>query len=80
MMRISDRRFPLVDEQHGVVLAIGLMHLDLTGPDMPGFHSISKQHRLQTLVEFYKITGGEVRRIQAVMLDLDDPKITTPGW
>jgi hypothetical protein len=79
-MKVTDRRIPIVDEQKGVVLIIGLMNLKLSGPDFPGLHSVSKQERVQALIEFFKIVGGKVKRIQAVMLDLDDPAVTTTGW
>jgi hypothetical protein len=81
---ISDRRFPVVDLEHGIVLVIGEMNLHLPPGtlDGPPLHSMPKPDgvRLQVLSEFFKVSGGQVHQIQAVMLDLDDPKVITPGW
>ena len=81
-LRVSDRRQPVIDEESGIILAIGIMNLDLPPgmPDMPGLHEVSKQNRKQTLIEFFKITDGKVREIQATMYDLDTPDLQTTGW
>jgi hypothetical protein len=81
---ISGRRFPVADLEHGIVLVIGEMNLHLPPGqlDGPPLHAVPKPDgvRLQVLSEFFKISGGQIHQIQAVMLDLDDPKVTTPGW
>jgi len=81
---ISDRRFPVADLERGIVLVIGEMNLHLPSGqlDGPPLHSVPKPDgvRLQVLSEFFKVSGGQIHQIQAVMLDLDDPKVTTPGW
>jgi hypothetical protein len=84
---VSDRRYPVVDEEHGIVLAIGLMHVNPPAgvSDGPPGHVTDKPSRVQILVEFFKIAGGQIHQIQASMLDLDDPSnatvgITDTGW
>jgi hypothetical protein len=85
---VSERRYPVVDEARGVVVAIGLMHVNY-GPrpaappgqrPRPRAHATETPNRLQVLVEFFKVSAGEVREIRAQMLDLDDPEITGTGW
>jgi hypothetical protein len=84
---VSDRRYPVVDLEHGTVLAIGLMHVQPPAgrSDGPPGHATDKPNRVQILVEFFKVAGGQIRQIQATMLDLDDPSnstsgITNTGW
>lgn len=79
---VSDRRFPVVDEEHGIVVAMGTMNLDLPAgmSDFPGIHAVANPHRKQTLIEFFKISGGLVRQIQATMFDRDDPQHQGSGW
>jgi hypothetical protein len=84
---VSDRRYPVFDQEHGIVLAIGLMHVHPPAgrSDGPPGHATDKPNRVQVLVEFFKITDGQIRQIQATMLDLDDPSnstvgITNTGW
>jgi hypothetical protein len=78
------RRYPLVDLQRGIALAIGTMtlHLPPGRADGPPLHANAKPDglRLQVLTEFFKVSGGKIQRIEAVMYDLDDPRYTTPGW
>jgi hypothetical protein len=78
------RRYPVVDLERGIVLAIGTMTLHLPPGvlDGPPGHVNPKPDglRLQVLSEFFKVRGGKIQRIEAVMYDLDDPKYTTPGW
>jgi len=78
------RRYPVVDLQRGIVLAIGTMtlHLPPGAQDGPPLHANPKPDglRLQVLSEFFKVSGGKIQRIEAVMYDLDDPRYTTPGW
>lgn len=61
---ITHRRYPLVDEEHGIALAIVLMHVPKFGGLLLG--------------EMFKISGGEIRQIQAVMVDQPDDGPT--GW
>jgi len=79
---VSDRRFPVIDEEHGIVVAIGTMNLDLPPgmSDIPGIHAVSNPHRKQTLIEFFKISGGLVQQIEATMYDRDDPNHQGSGW
>jgi len=84
---VSDRRYPVVDQEHGITLAIGVMHVHPPPgrSDGPPGHATDKPSRVQVLVEFFKVAGGQIRQIQATMLDLDDPSnstvgITNTGW
>jgi hypothetical protein len=78
------RRYPVVDLQRGIALAIGTMTLHLPPGvlDGPPGHVNPKPDglRLQVLTEFFKVSGGKIQRIEAVMYDLDNPRYTTPGW
>jgi hypothetical protein len=78
------RRYPVVDLQRGIALAIGTMtlHLPPGAQDGPPLHANPKPDglRLQVLSEFFKVRGGKIQRIEAVMYDLDDPRYATPGW
>lgn len=81
---VFGRRYPVVDLEHGIVLAIGTMtlHLPPGSLDGPPLHAQAKPGglRLQVLSEFFKVSDGQIHQIQATMYDLDDPKITNPGW
>jgi hypothetical protein len=81
---VLDRRFPVVDVERGIVVAIGTMTLQLPAGtlDGPPLHAVAKPDglRLQVLVEFFKVVDGKIQRIEAVMYDLDDPLHPDPGW
>lgn len=60
---IADRRYPVLDEEHGIALGIVLM------PYEPGKSFL--------LAEMFKVSGGKIREIQAVLVDHDgEPS----GW
>ena len=63
-LAVGKRRFPVVDVDHGLVLGIGLM--STPGPDGV------------LLAEMFKVTGGKIRQIQAVMVN--HSKTGTTGW
>lgn len=89
-LRVSDRRYPVFDEGRGIAVVIGVMNLDTPArppatpggpPAGPAGHAV--QHIgpwKQILVEFFKVSDGMIREIQATMYDLDDPAIQSPGW
>lgn len=52
---IADRRYPVLDEEHGIALGIVLM------PYEPGKSFL--------LAEMFKVSGGKIREIQAVLVD-----------
>lgn len=61
---VSKRRFPVVDVEYGIVLGIGLMSVQ-------GFGNI-------LFGEMFKMTGGKIRQIQAVLVN--HPKTAPTGW
>lgn len=61
---VTKRRFPVIDVDHGLVLGIAVVNP--TGVD--GL----------LLAELFKITGGKIRQIQAVMVN--QPKNGPTGW
>lgn len=63
---VVDRRYPLVDIEHGI--AVGMAAFRRDGPDTTTL----------LLTEIFKVTGGELREIRAVMIDL--PKGASTGW
>ena len=63
---VVDRRFPLVDIEHGI--AVGMAAFRREGPDTTTL----------LFTEIFKVTGGELREIRAVMIDL--PKGASTGW
>jgi hypothetical protein len=68
-----DRRYPVVDEERGVVLSIVRFGLKA------GAKSQSAATTNDRLVaEFFAIRGGQIQEIQAVLFNLPDAKPT--GW
>ncbi len=63
---VMDRRFPIVDPEHGTVLAVGTFRRE--GPDTSTL----------LLAEMFKVTGGKLREIRAVILNL--PNGAGTGW
>jgi len=63
---VRNRRFPIVDTERGVVFAIATFRRD-------GIDS-----NTLLLSEAFKVTGGLIREIRAVMLNL--PKDAATGW
>jgi hypothetical protein len=64
--RVEDRRYPIVDTEHGAVLAVATFRRD--GPDTPTL----------LLAEAFKVTDGRLREIRAVILNL--PNGAGTGW
>lgn len=82
---VSEQRFPIVDPEHGIVVAIGLMHVDrpegvALNPALQGAHSLDSPHLRQVLVEFFKIDGGLIQEIEATMFDLHGADAAHTGW
>jgi hypothetical protein len=63
---VTDRRFPVVDVQHGSVLGIVMFRRE-------GEHTPTL-----LLAEMFKVTGGKLREIRAIMLNL--PNGAGTGW
>jgi hypothetical protein len=63
---VMDRRYPIVDVEHGSVLAIATFRRD--GADTSTL----------LLAEIFKVTGGKLREIRAVILNL--PNGAGTGW
>lgn len=63
---VTDRRYPVVDIENGIVLAIATFRRD--GPDTTTL----------LLSEAFKVTDGQLREIRAVMLNL--PNGASTGW
>jgi len=64
--QVMDRRFPLVDTEHGI--ALGLATFRREGPDTSTL----------LLAEIFKYTDGQLREIRAVILNL--PNGAGTGW
>jgi hypothetical protein len=64
---IDHRRFPVVDTEHGVVVGMMLMHANMNG-QMGGI----------LISEMFKVAGGKIRQVQAVMVNV--PNDSTTGW
>ncbi len=63
---VDDRRFPIVDVEHGSVLGLGTFRTD--GPDSTTL----------LLAEIFKVTDGKIREIRAIILNA--PHGTGTGW
>jgi hypothetical protein len=63
---VTERRFPLVDAEHGV--AVGIAVFRFAGENGPTL----------LLAELFKVTGGKLREIRAVVRGV--PKGTGAGW
>jgi hypothetical protein len=64
---INHRRFPVVDEEHGIVVGLVLMHANMNG-QMGGI----------LISEMFKIAGKQIQQVQAVMVNV--PNDSTTGW
>jgi hypothetical protein len=63
---VRDRRYPVVDLEHGSVLAVATFRRE--GPDSTTL----------LLAEIFKVSGGKIREIHAIILDL--PHNAGTGW
>jgi hypothetical protein len=73
--RLRDRRFPLVDEEMGVVLAAGFMDhtgrvVDVTWTDGTKQKSIFFYPHSFILIELFKIENNAIRRVEAVFASM----------
>jgi len=73
--RLRDRRFPLVDEEMGVVLAAGFMDhtgkvMDVTWTDGTKQKSIFFYPHSFILIELFKIEGNAIKRVEAVFASM----------
>ncbi len=71
--RLRDRRFPLVDEQKGLVLAAGFIDhagkvTDVTWTDGSTHKSIFHFPHSFVLLEFFKIVSGRIAGVEAVFV------------
>jgi hypothetical protein len=64
---IDHRRFPVVDTEHGVVVGLMMMHANVNG-QMAGIF----------ISEMFKVSGGKIRQVQAVMVNVSNDAPT--GW
>ncbi|MFC3096607.1 hypothetical protein [Alteraurantiacibacter palmitatis] len=71
--RLRDRRFPLVDEEKGIVLAAGFIDhagrvTDVTWTDGSRHTSIFHFPHSFVLLELFKIVGGKIAEVEAVFI------------
>lgn len=71
--RLRDRRYPLVDEEKGIVLAAGFIDhsgklTDLTWTDGSRHKSIFTFPHSFVLLELFKIVGGKIAGVEAVFV------------
>lgn len=71
--RLRDRRFPLVDEERGLVLAAGFIDhsgklTDITWTDGSHHKSIFHFPHSFVLLELFKVTGGKIAAVEAVFV------------
>jgi hypothetical protein len=70
--RVRDRRFPLVDEERGLVW--GLVVFDIPGATTP----VRREPRSILIGELFKIDAGQIQDIEVVMRNV--PLGATAGW
>jgi hypothetical protein len=82
---VRDRRFPLVDEERGLVFAVVAMDVPGRREDFAAFpvpydrlpeHMVTPHTIL--LAELFKIVGGRIREIEALMVNI--ALGATSGW
>ena len=71
--RLRDRRFPLVDEEKGIVLAAGFIDhagkvMDVTWTDGSRHTSLFHFPHSFVLLELFKIVGGKIAGVEAVFV------------
>lgn len=71
--RLRDRRFPLVDEEKGIVLAAGFIDhagkvMDVTWTDGTQHTSLFHFPHSFVLLELFKIVGGKIAGVEAVFV------------
>ena len=71
--RLRDRRFPLVDEEKGIVLAGGFIDhtgrvVDLTWTDGTAAKSVFHYPHSFVLLEMFKIVDGKIAAVEAVFV------------
>jgi hypothetical protein len=82
--RVRDRRFPVVDEERGLVVAMGVFDIPGSktwvrdGKEIPAPPAISNP-RNNVLNEIFKIDGGQIRLLVAFNL-ANAPYGTQTGW
>lgn len=82
--RIRDRRFPVVDEARGLVVAMGVFDIPGSktwlrdGKEVPAPPAIANP-RNNLFNEIFKIQDGKIRLVQAFNL-ADEPYGTQTGW
>ena len=69
--RVRDRRYPVVDEEHGIVIASTLLdraaHADkITATDGTSHPLLEKYPNSVGQIEMFKVRGGKIYRIEAV--------------
>jgi hypothetical protein len=70
---VPDRRYPVVDEERGVVLSMVVFDI----PADPGV-TPAREGRMLLLAELFKIASGEIQRIETIMHNL--PYGSGSGW
>jgi len=71
--RLRDRRYPLVDEEKGIVCAAGFIDhagkvMDVTWTDGSKHKSIFHFPHSFVLLELFKIVGGKIAGVEAVFV------------
>ena len=69
IVNLQPRRFPIVDEEAGVVMGATILHRP------PG---VTEKRNL--LSEFFFVRGGKIASIYAAMADLAPDAPDSPGW
>lgn len=70
--RVRDRRFPLIDEERGLIWA--LVVFDIPGTTAP----VRREPRSILIGELFKLDAGQIQDIEVVMRNV--PLGTGPGW
>lgn len=77
--RIYDRRYPVVDEEHGTIMSIVRFgrKLNPDGTEIP-LERATQAQGSPLVAEFFAVTGGKIREIQAVLITV--PVGSPTGW
>jgi len=83
---VDDRRYPIVDEEHGIVVSTILFDIPGEAPTASAPRSVTdpaaaarvREPRTLLLTEWFKIEDGKIQHIEAVMHNL--PHGSESGW
>lgn len=75
--KVRDRRFPLVDEERGLIWALAVFDIP-GGPAQVDGRTVKREPRSILIAELFKLEAGQIQDIEVVMRNA--PLGAAPGW